>query len=174
MNSSLQRALAPVLILAVLSMGCGTSYAPREPGRINFVLTTGGEEALEKDGKRYKIGGFSGDLSEAVKGNPAAEEHARAYVRRERIATGLAILGGGALGIGYLSFALLVGPYDSTAEGGGPGPEARRTLMITMTSGLVVWAVSLIGAGINYYAAEGHLLDAVNVYNDDAAKGAPR
>jgi hypothetical protein len=52
MTATIREVLTPVLISAVLSMGCGTGYSPREPGRLNFVLAVGGEEALEKYGKQ--------------------------------------------------------------------------------------------------------------------------
>jgi len=79
MTAAIREVLTPVLISAVLSMECGTGYSPREPGRLNFVLAVGGEEALEKYGKQERVQGFPGDLVEAVAGNPAAEEHARTY-----------------------------------------------------------------------------------------------
>jgi hypothetical protein len=173
MKSTVRRTVAPVLMVTLLSVGCGTSYSPREPGRISFVLTGQGEEALEKDGKRYKIGGFSEDLVEAVRGNAAAEEQARSSVHQQRVATGLTILGGTGLALGYLSFAFLVGPYDSS-DGGGPSPKARRNLMITMSSGLLVALVALAGAGRYSQQAQAQLLDAVNIYNEDASRGRGR
>ena len=99
-KTAIQRALAPVAIGAVLSMGCGTTYSPRETGRISLVMSGLGEEVLKKNGKDYKIGGFSGDLIEAVSGNRAAEAHARKFVRRQRISTSLGILAGVALFVG--------------------------------------------------------------------------
>ncbi len=42
--------------------------------------------------------------------------------------------------------------------------------MITMTSGLLVGLAAMIGAG-HYLGSEAHMLDAVNIYNEDAAKG---
>jgi hypothetical protein len=174
MKSTIPRAVAPVLMVTVLGMGCGTSYRPQERGRISLVLTGQGEEALEKDGKRYKIGGFSEELVEAVKGHAAAEEHARTYQHQRNMGTGLAILGATGLLVGYLSFAFLVGPYDSTAEGGGPSPAARRTLMITMSSGLLVGLASMFGAGRYSQQGQAHLLDAINIYNADASRGQGR
>jgi hypothetical protein len=42
----------PVVVYPILSMECGTGDSPREPGRLNFVVAVGGEEALEKYGKQ--------------------------------------------------------------------------------------------------------------------------
>jgi hypothetical protein len=161
-----------VALSVLLLMGCGTSYRPRETGRITFVLTPTGDEALEKDGKRYGIGGFSGDLVEAVTGNVAAEEQARNYVHQRRVGSGLLGLGIVAMLVGYTSFAFLVGPYDS--DTGGPGPQARRNLLIAMTSGLLVGVVSLALGSRQLLSAEGRLYDAVNIYNDGAGRSQDR
>ncbi len=173
MKTAIPRAVAPVLVVTLLSMGCGTSYQPQERGRISFVLTGNGDEILERDGQRYKIDGLSGRLVEAVKGNVAAEEQARAHIHDDRVGTGLVILGVTSLVVGYVSFAFLVGPYSSS-DGEGPSPAARRNLMITMSSGLLVGLASLIGAGRYSQQSEAHLLDAVNIYNEDASRGQGR
>lgn len=172
MRRTLQGILAPVVLAVVSSMGCGTTYLPREPNRIHVVLNAGGQEVFEKDGKTYDVRGFSAGLLEAVQGNPAAEEHARTYVRRQRIANGLTIVAATALVIGYVSLAFLVGPYDSTTEGSGPDPHARKVLMITMSSALALGLASMTGSAIASQPLEGHLYDAVNIYNDGAARAA--
>jgi hypothetical protein len=91
MRIGIRGLLRPVAAsLAILTVGCGTTYSPREPGRIYFAISRQ-DEILVKDGKKFSLSAFSGDLAEAVSGNPAAEKHARTYVRRQRIA---GVLGG--------------------------------------------------------------------------------
>jgi hypothetical protein len=166
MRTTIQRALTPVVISAVMSMGCSTTYAPREPGRISLVMS-GGEEVLEKDGKEYKIGGFSRDLIEAVSGSRAAEEHARAYVRRQRLSRGLAIFSGVAFVAGSLLVAFAMAEPVSP-EKTGPDPNLQRNLGIAGVSLLLGSLVSLAGA-VALDLPEGDLLDAINIYNDDVA-----
>jgi hypothetical protein len=165
-KTAIQRALAPVAIGAVLSMGCGTTYAPRESGRISLVMS-GGEEVLEKDGKEYKIGGFSRDLIEAVSGSKAAEEHARAYVGRQRLSRGLAILTGVAMAVGTCLVAFAMAEPVSP-EKTGPDPNLQRNLGIAGVSLVLGSLVSAAGA-VALYLPEGDLLDAINIYNDDVA-----
>jgi hypothetical protein len=167
MRAALQRALAPVAIAAVLSLGCSTTYAPGEPGRISLVMSGLGEEALKKDGKDYKIGGFSGDLLEAVSGNSAAEAHARKYVRRQRISTSLGILTGVALLVGACLVAFgMAEPMDSDK----PVSDSNLRMYVgyaglSLLLGSLVSAAGAAALGI----PEGDLHDAINIYNDDVA-----
>ena len=162
MKITIQKILAPVAICAGVSSGCATSYSPREPGRISFVMEAG-HEVLEKDGKKYNVGGFSGDLIQAVSGNPAAEEHARTYVRRQRSAAGLTIGFIGGLLVGDVLVALAMADPA-------PGVEKdRRPLGYTGLSLLAGGVACLIGALI-LGPPEGHLYDAINIYNDGVAQ----
>jgi hypothetical protein len=168
MKTSIRGMLRPVAILALLGMGCGTSYSPRAPGRINFLLSARGEEVLEKDGRTYKIGGFSSDLVEAVSGNPAAEKHARTYVHHQQISHGLAIVTTVALMVGVFLLAM------STAEpAGNVLPEdhhdQRVNLQIASAVAGVIGAAALTGAAVNGDTAQSNLHDAVNIYNDDVS-----
>jgi hypothetical protein len=88
MKNALRNAAIPVAILAVLGEGCATTYAPRNTGRIHMVMSSKGEEAVEKDGKRFTFGVFTGNLADAVSSNPAAEEQMDSYIRHKRAAGG--------------------------------------------------------------------------------------
>lgn len=170
MKITIQRIFTPVAISAVLSTGCATSYSPREPGRISFVMEAG-HEVLEKDGKKYSLGGFSKDLIQAVSGNPAAEEHARTFVRRQRTATGLAIAAGVAFAVGDILVAFAMAEPVGGQEGANRGVDSdvRLTLGYTGLSLLVGSLVSLTVAAI-LGSPQGHLYDAVNIYNDGVAQ----
>jgi hypothetical protein len=160
MKTTITRALTPVVVYAVLSMGCGTSYSSREPGRIHYVLSSTGEETIEKDGRIYKLSPFSGDLAKAVSGNKVAEEHARKYVHRQRVAGGLAIVAGIALIVAYIGVAESITGV----------PENRpRAAIIGYSSALGAMA-AVVGAGIVGETGMGDLYDAINVYNDDVRR----
>jgi hypothetical protein len=147
-------------------MGCATTYAPRETGRIHFLTSGKGEEVIEKDGKKYSMDIFSGELVDAVSGNPAAEEHARTSVRRQRIGGGLAILAGLSVLAGYVTIAMTL-----TAD---PRRIDRRTTAIAGFSMLFGGVACGIGAGIMAATGEGHFYDAVNIYNDDVWRSRSR
>jgi hypothetical protein len=174
MRTKIRNLLAPVAIYAAFSLGCGTSYSPREPGRINFVLNVAGDEVLEKNGKTYRFGGFSGDLVEAVSGNPAAEEHARRHVELQRRASGLAIATGVVLGVALVCF---VGGAAEPAGGTKPETSAPRygtTLLLVSGLATLVAAGTLTASVSSALSSEGHLYDAVNIYNDAVGRQSPR
>jgi hypothetical protein len=140
-----------VAICAALGVGCASSYAPREPGRIHIVGTAEGH-ALEKDGRLYGMSGLSSDPVEAVSGNPVAEEHARTFVSRTRTSTALILLGiaGGCAG----------GALNTTEPGHlGQKIAARGTLIAA--------GVTVIVSLLALLPARHHLYDAINIYNDD-------
>jgi ABC-type Fe3+-siderophore transport system permease subunit len=164
--------LTPVAIYAVLSAGCATSYSPREPGRIHFVLNHGGEEALERDGQKYPIGGFSGgQLLAAVTGNSAAEARARAYVDHRQTFSGYAIVTGIALAVvGFLFIGLTAEPLgDAPPES---SQSNRNKAGIAMGIAGVIGTAAFIGAAINGEAAQRNLYDAINIYNDGVSSKA--
>jgi hypothetical protein len=162
MKSTSRRSLTPLAILAAWCLGCGTTYSPRESGRIHFLMSGTGEDVIEKDGKTYKVRGFSRDLALAVSGNPAAEEHANIFVSRQRVAIGLELLASAAILAGWV-FLYSAITMDPTSI------DRRRTA-ITSLSMFAIGAASGIGGGIVDATSRGHLEDAVNIYNDDAAR----
>ena len=60
MKATIRSVLTPAAICAIMSMGCATTYSPRETGRIHFLTSGKGEEVMEKDGKKYSMDIFSG------------------------------------------------------------------------------------------------------------------
>jgi hypothetical protein len=140
----------PVVVLLSMTLGCASSYTPREPGRISIAKTTGGA-VLVKDGRRYNMGGLSGEVIEAVSGNPSAENEARTYVHRTRTGVGLFTLG-----------------IVSLVAGGvmlkhGDGHQTRNGVAIGLEVG---WVVAWIASLATLSTGQGHFWDAVNIYND--------
>ncbi len=149
---TLRRETALLLTCATF-VGCASTHTPSEPGRVAITMETGGP-TLMKDGKRYGML-FSNGPVEAVAGVPAAEEHARTYVRRTR--TGLLLE---ALALGSLATAIAVVPRES-------GHDTRRDV----AQGALVGGLALVvAAAVVIMTAPGHLYDAINIYNDEAAK----
>jgi hypothetical protein len=151
MSMTGQRFSTLVTICAALSVGCASSYSPREPGRINVVLV-GGSRVLEKDGKLYSMSGLSIDPIEAVSGNPLAEAHARTFVSRRQTAGVLILVGLASMGAGL---AL------NTSEPGHTGQKiaARGTAIVSVAA--------VMGSLFVFVFARSHLYDAINIYNDD-------
>jgi hypothetical protein len=139
---------ALVVIIGLIFAGCATSYHPQDSGRISFVLDGPGI-SLYKDGERYAAGGLSSDPIRAVAGNPAAENHARAFVRHSRI---WAILT--AVAVVALATSIAVNP---SAHG------EHRDLSAALA---VTGFASLTGGAIMGFTSVSHIYDAVNIYND--------
>jgi hypothetical protein len=168
MKRSLQ-AIVPVTIGALLGAGClGTTYTPREPGRIHFLMNYKGDDVLEKDGQRYPLKevGTSPELLAAFRGNPAAEQQARDYNDHQRKAVVLAIVTGVAFAADILCLALLATPSDRPD---GPDYEKYRLgLGIATGVSTIGWVAAMFGAGREIERGNAHLYDAINVYNDSA------
>jgi hypothetical protein len=147
------RTTAIIMVLGIVSMGCATSYRPQEPGRISLVLDGPGF-SLHRDGKEYGAMGLSSAPIRAVEGNPLAEEHARTYVRRSRIAWALY-----GIALASLVTAVALNP-NGHAQG-----EQRQAGLIFGISGLT----TLLAGGAVFVTAPSHLYDAVNIYNDGRA-----
>jgi hypothetical protein len=136
--------------------GCSTSYVPRPSPRVAIVMQ-GGTPAYMREGRVYEGGGFGGDIDEAVRGNPEAESHAKAY------RTGM--IGG---------FAATMAGVASTIGGGmlyvgnsGGDPSERDATMQTAGGVLFLGGIAAYIAGLVLFAnAQPHLWDAINVYND--------
>ncbi len=145
-------------VLTALSFGCASSYTPREPGRISVMGATG-RPILVKDGKTYGMSGLSSDPVDAVAGNPAAEDHARTYVRRTR--TGMLLLG--------LGFGVFVGGVATHTN------ECGHAVRNGVATGLVLGSLGFLIASLATMAiAPGHLYDAINIYNDSVPAAQPR
>lgn len=148
----------PVTVLAVcaiVSIGCSgvSNYTPNDPGRIYFVQTPSGR-TLEKDGKLYSTSPFRSSLSEAVAGEPAAEEHAQQYRRQTWSTGGLVVLG----------IACLV-PTGALLSTDSPSTGQRVATVGLSAVGMTALIVALVTP--QFYRH--HLYDAVNIYNDNVA-----
>ena len=141
--------------------GCSTSYVPRPSPRVAIVMQ-GGTPGYLREGRVYPGGGFGGDIDEAVRGNPEAESHARAY-RAGMIGGFAATLGGVAstLGGGLLYFR-------NTG-----GPESERDTTEQAVGGvLALSGIAAYVAGLVLLTnAQPHLWDAINSYNDGVSDG---
>ena len=152
--------VAAVLALG-LTVGCSTSYVPQSSGRIS-VVQVGGIPSYARDGKIYHGGIGGGELEEAVRGNPAAEQHAREYKAGTLSGFVSTIVGGAAMaaGVGLLA-------ADAAAH------ESQRGRQIggaaTLGLGFVAYVVGL-ALVVN---AQPHMWDAINVYNDGVRSPAP-
>jgi len=159
-----------VAIGSLVILGCGTSYVPQAPGRICFALSAKGEEVLVKDGQPIETSWTSGALIEAVSGNPAAEDHARTYVHRRRVAGGLIALAVTALGFGFIGLAAeYVGPDQLPAEP--KKPESANGGAVALAGILLaLGGVALVSGLTTGATSERYYYDAINTYNEDLAK----
>jgi hypothetical protein len=128
---------------------CATSYEPVRSPRV--VVVRGALHAgYVKDGVSYPGGLFGGNVDEAVRGVPAAEEHARAYKTLTTAGT-LTIFGSEGLAIGG-SVASAIS-HDATSR------DVQTSLIIGS-------GVALVTGFILHLVSDHHLYDAANLYND--------
>ncbi len=153
------RAGQGLALLAVLALGCTSTYEPRRGPRLSVLLENGGP-VLVKRGQRFPIGLGDG-LVEAVADNPEATEHALEF--RDRNTTGLLMAVGGLL-LEIGSSVLLVQQVVATDNRRGEtGP-----LLPVALGGLGVSLVLEVAGLVYVSSAPPHLWDAINRYNDDA------
>jgi hypothetical protein len=151
-----RRRMCCVWVSTVVLTGCSTSYAPRPSPRVAVVMQ-GGTPGYMREGRFYEGGGFGGDIDEAVRGNPEAESHAKAYRA--------GMIGG---------FAATMAGVASTIGGGmlyvgnaGEDASERDTTMQTAGGVLFLGGVAAYITGLVLFAnAQPHLWDAINIYND--------
>jgi hypothetical protein len=140
--------------LCCCAFGCTSSYVPRPSPRLSLIME-GGTYAYVRDGKKYEGGMLGGDLEEAVRGVPAAEEYASQF--RTGMTAGLVLTTIGSLGL--VGGLVLTGAEASQTTPGQPLPP---TGLVVCGLGLVTELVGVI-VGLN---AAPHLFDAINAYND--------
>jgi hypothetical protein len=125
----------------------------------------GGTPAYVREGRVYEGGIFGGDLEEAVRGNPEAESHARAF-QNELIGGLLGSIGGSA------SMATGAALYAS-----GRSFSDRDSTKQTVGASLFVGGLAAFITGmILLTTAQPHHWDAINIYNDglpDASRPPP-
>ncbi len=147
-------ALVLVAAFAPFALGCSSSYVPAASPRAAIVMDSG-SYAYTRDGKKYDGGLFGGDIEEVVRGNPQAEDYARAY--KGGMLGGFLLSLAGALGVGA-GAAVTVEQGSQRA----PGQSVPPTGLVVMGGGL---AVEMIGLFLELNALP-HMTDAINAYND--------
>jgi hypothetical protein len=158
---TLRSITALALIGAYAASGCSTSYTPRPSPRVAVVLH-GGKPNYVRDGQLYEGGALGGDIDDAVRGNPQAEAHARAY--QNGMLAGFLTTLGGALCMGTGSGMLGV---DASRDANDRSPAVQTTSLALFTGGLA----AIIVGGVLLNNAQPHLWDAINIYNDGVPDG---
>ena len=155
------RAVAGAALLASLTVGCSSSYVPASSPRVSLVMK-GGTYSYARDGKEFEGGLFGGEIEEAVRGNPEAEEYARSY--KDGMLTGFALsLVGVAAAVGGATVVgASLGQNESNVSSlGAAGLAITTGGLITEIVGLIVEANAVT-----------HVFDAVNAYNDGLLRSA--
>ncbi len=129
---------------------------PRPSPRVQVILKHG-TPAYVRDGKVYEGGIFGGDLDEAVRGNPAAESHAKAYQNQMIGGFVASLVGGASLATGAVLTA------GNAARSSSDRSSSQDTLALTL---IVGGLASTIVSAVLFSTAQPHMWDAINVYND--------
>jgi hypothetical protein len=142
-----RRALAVVMALALAGVGCAT-YAPR-PSR---HIAHDADDVYHRDGAEFRVGLFGGGAEALVAGDARALESVRRQQHLLRVGWSVYALG---------VLTMIVGG----AVGVTAAPERAKApaLIGALGAGAVV-----AGFGFKWlFDAQGALVDAVNIYNDD-------
>ncbi|MEQ9323858.1 MAG: hypothetical protein RIF41_32135, partial [Polyangiaceae bacterium] len=137
----------------LVTTGCSSSYVPRPSPKVSLAVIDG-DLAAVRDGQAVPLGIFGTGLEDVVAENPEARDHAETFTSFTVAGFVIGILGAGATGGGV---GLWVGNES------GDRNEGLRAAGIGLTMGGI--ALSLTGA-IFQIAAQPHLYDAINIYND--------
>ena len=142
--------IGAVAATALGTSACATSYYPNSPR----VAVVRGEfrRGFVKNGVYYPGGLFGGCVADAVRGVPAAEQHADTYAALSTAGT-LGIFGSEALGI-------TASVVSATASPGEAKNGAELGLFIAS-------GVALVTGIVLHVMSESHLYDAANIYNDE-------
>jgi len=155
-----------VCALTVASTGCSTAYIPRTNSRVQVIMK-GGTPAYVREGKVYEGGIFGGDLDEAVKGNPEAESHAKAFQNGLIGGFVTTLASAVSLGTGLALYGTNLGRPSSERD-----PTTQNVGAALIIGGLAAEIVGLVLIA----TAQPHQWDAINVYNDglpDASRMPP-
>jgi hypothetical protein len=157
------RITSTTVALVLFCEACSSSYQPARSPRIS-VIQEGGSPTLVRDGQTFSVGLFGGGLEDAVRGNPAAEEHASSYKTLSIAGWSVYVAG---LGSSIAGIFLLA---DNRA--GGSNNDANDAAGAALALGGVAALVTSI---VLLSTAQPHLWDAVNIYNDgvDASPAYP-
>src|SRR5690606_1430776 len=143
------RLMAAVALTALVA--CSSNYHPVRSPRISTKMDSGGV-VFVKDGREHRMGLIGSGLGEAVQGNPAAEEQARAF--RNNMITGWTFYG---VGLG-LTFA----GASVWALTGGEAPDVEPVGPV-----LTLVGIALVFTGVAFFMrAQPLMYDAINLYND--------
>jgi hypothetical protein len=158
----MKRLAAALTLLAGASAGCASSrYQPRVPNRVAQIMANG-ELAYARDGRVYKRGVFGGGLITAVAGDPQAEYLARRSRDSLRDGFWMGVLGMVCAEVGLVWWLI---EEDQVASG---AKDSRRDANVALVVGGACALVS--GWGFSkMYDGQIDALDAVNVFNDNAA-----
>jgi hypothetical protein len=141
---------------------CSSAYIPQPGPRLSVVMESG-SLAYMRDGKKYEGGMLGGDIEEAVRGNPRAEQYAHDY--KSGMVTGFAL---SMLGIAGMAGGLTVEGIQEANQ-----PTGSQNVPVT---GLVIFGagllLDLVGSSIMLGAVP-HLYDAVNAFNDGLIPPSP-
>ncbi len=147
------------LTLLMFALGsCMTTYEPRPSPRLVTIMEAG-NPLLVKNGRRYPIGLFGGDLEDAVAPNAAAMEHAQAFRNQT--------LGGFLLSM--VAIVPMTAGLVMTMNGTDQRNASQALPNTLLIGGVVAYAV---GLGM-VLGAQPHMHDAINVYNDWIDAGMP-
>lgn len=132
-------------------VACSSNYHPVRSPRISMKMDSGGV-VFVKDGREHSMGLIGSGLVEAVQGNRAAEEQARAF--RNNLITGWTFYGVG-LGLTFAGASVwaLTGSEAPDVEPVGPA--------------LTLGGIALVFTGVAFFMRAGPLMyDTINLYND--------
>jgi hypothetical protein len=127
------------------------------------MIQQNGNPAYVRDGRVYEGGIFGGDLVEAVRGNPEAESHAKAF-KNGMLGGFLATVAGGVSMIGGLTLVAVGSTSDSMGNHNATEQTAGGLLLVGGLGAYVTGLVLMLNA-------QPHIWDAINVYNDGVPIG---
>jgi hypothetical protein len=139
---------------------CSTTYTPRPSPRVHLAIS-GGSMVLMRDGQEFGLGPLGG-VSDALVGVPEAHDHAETYESFTLAGFVVGIAGAVASGAGAGIFLA-----DSIDRGGSPSTTATGIALGLVIGGL---GAAIVGASFQL-AAQPHLFDAINIYNDSVGDG---
>jgi hypothetical protein len=149
---SLSMPIGCIALVGLMTTACGPAYAPAYSPRIS--VTSNG---LERGGVVFSAGPFGGDVDQAVHGVPKAEDEMGRFQSQQTIGTIFTYVGLATFVVGstMLQYA------DSRAA---PDNHVAPAYAV----GLTGLAMGVVGLFLQV-SARGHLLDAVNIFNDTVA-----
>jgi hypothetical protein len=130
---------------------------PRPGPRVAVIQRNGGP-AFVRDGHVYEGGGFGGEIVEAVRGVPEAENHAKTY-KQELVGGFVASMAGVASMVGSVA---MIGAAASAPENSSSRDTDEAAAGALLIGGLAAY----IAGFVLILDAQPRLWDAINTYND--------